>query len=176
MTGQASILRVLGIDPGSTVGIFDARWVVIDNGGGLPWVQLHRAQAAQAVDAFELDDEVMPRLCSVAQPGEVRILAVERFVIARGSMRGGAHARRTSERAGSIAAAGERHGWTVVQRNAAQVKAWATDGRLDKAGLLDLCRGMRHARDAARHTLFAAVHDGGVPDPLSKHWNEETNR
>jgi len=24
---------------------------------------------------------------------------------------------------------------------------------------------------AARHALFAAVHDGGIPDPLSKEFN-----
>jgi hypothetical protein len=49
------------------------------------------------------------------------------------------------------------------------VKPWATDERLEAAGLLDLTKGMRHARDAARHALFTAVKDGGVPDPLSKH-------
>jgi hypothetical protein len=52
------------------------------------------------------------------------------------------------------------------------VKPWATDERLEAAGLLDLTKGMRHARDAARHALFTAVKDGGVPDPLSKHAHE----
>jgi hypothetical protein len=47
------------------------------------------------------------------------------------------------------------------------VKPWATDERLAAAGLLDPTKGMRHARDAARHALFCAVRDFGLPDPLS---------
>jgi hypothetical protein len=56
----------------------------------------------------------------------------------------------------------------VVLRSAAEVKPWATDTRLEAAGLLSACTGMRHARDAARHALFAAVKDAGAPDPLSR--------
>jgi hypothetical protein len=47
------------------------------------------------------------------------------------------------------------------------VKPWAVDKRLHAAGLLDMTAGMRHARDAARHALFCAVKDYGLPDPLS---------
>jgi hypothetical protein len=53
-------------------------------------------------------------------------------------------------------------------RSAADVKPWATDTRLQAAGLLDLTKGMRHARDAARHALFCAVCDFGLTDPLSR--------
>lgn len=156
-------LRVLGVDPGTTVGIADVRYVDV----GTSWVQLGRVWVAQAVSSFELDEALAPRLHN----SDRGVLAIERFVVARGSMRGGAHARRTAERAGDIAALGERLGWTVVMRNASQVKAWATDTRLEAAGLLEACKGKRHARDAARHALFAAVHDGAIPDPLSKEWN-----
>lgn len=53
-------------------------------------------------------------------------------------------------------------------RPAATVKVWATDRRLQKAGLFDLTAKMADARDAARHAIFCAVHDCGWPDPLSK--------
>lgn len=55
-------------------------------------------------------------------------------------------------------------------RTAAQVKPWATNDRLNAAGLLDLCTGMRHARDSARHALFTAVRDLNLTDPLSKEY------
>jgi hypothetical protein len=61
-----------------------------------------------------------------------------------------------------------RRGARWFQRPAAHVKPWATDERLEAAGLLEATKGMRHARDAARHALFAACKDGGIPDPLSK--------
>ena len=53
-------------------------------------------------------------------------------------------------------------------RPAVTVKAWATDKRLLAAGLYDLTAKMPDSRDAARHSLYAAVHDAGWPDPLSK--------
>jgi hypothetical protein len=56
----------------------------------------------------------------------------------------------------------------VFLRAAALVKPWATDRRLTAAGLLDPTAGMGHARDAARHALYAAVHLQLTTDPLSK--------
>lgn len=53
-------------------------------------------------------------------------------------------------------------------RNAGDVKPWATDDRLDEAGVLKLCKGMGHARDAARHALFTGVKAGLMTDPLSR--------
>jgi hypothetical protein len=56
------------------------------------------------------------------------------------------------------------------QRTASAVKGWATDKRL-AAVSSEFARdatGMRHARDAGRHALFCAVHDAGMPDPLSR--------
>lgn len=53
-------------------------------------------------------------------------------------------------------------------RAAGQVKPWSTDRRLEAAGLLKLTEGNTHSRDACRHALYAAVWDGGMPDPLSR--------
>jgi hypothetical protein len=55
----------------------------------------------------------------------------------------------------------------VVEYTAAEVKTWATDERLKAAGI-DLAPEMRHARDGGRQGLFAACHDLGATDPLSK--------
>jgi hypothetical protein len=55
----------------------------------------------------------------------------------------------------------------VVEHTATQVKPWATDERLRAAGI-ELPPEMRHARDGGRQACFAASHDLGAPDPLSK--------
>lgn len=56
----------------------------------------------------------------------------------------------------------------VVQRPAAHVMPWATNERLVAAGLWQPTVGVKDARAAARHALFCACHDLGVPDPLSR--------
>jgi hypothetical protein len=63
-----------------------------------------------------------------------------------------------------------RFGVPCAARTASQVKLWGTDGRLARAGLADVTNpaAMRHARDGQRHGLFCAVHDCGLPDPLSR--------
>lgn len=56
----------------------------------------------------------------------------------------------------------------LSERPAGVVKPWATDKRLEACGLLARTRGMPHARDAARHALFSACRDVGLPDPLGR--------
>lgn len=94
-------------------------------------------------------------------------LATERFV-ARG--RASAVQSLTRDLVGQLQEIAHGHEARFVQRSASEVKPWATDARLEAAGLLEATKGMRHARDAVRHALFAAVKDGGLPDPLSKAW------
>lgn len=101
-------------------------------------------------------------------------LATERFV-ARG--RASAVQSITRDLVGQLQEIAHSHGARFVQRSASEVKPWATDCRLQAAvlsgdsNLFLHTAGMRHARDAARHALFAAVKDGGLPDPLSKNWS-----
>jgi hypothetical protein len=101
------------------------------------------------------------------------VLAMERFVV------GNRASRSSTSAAGATTRnlLGELLAWAdtfprvqvrSVQRPAGAVKPWATDERLAAAGLLDITKGMNHARDAARHALFAAVADFGQPDPLSR--------
>lgn len=152
---------VIGVDPGSTTGV-----CVLRPGQGVHpvAVQIHGSEG------------VAPYIRSVVEctpPEDTVLLAVEQFVVS-------ARASRSSTPAGGRAAreliaalsdlAGELrddYQITTVLRPAALVKPWATDHRLDAAGLLEPCKGMGHARDAARHALYAAVKAGLAPDPLS---------
>jgi hypothetical protein len=98
------------------------------------------------------------------------VLAVERFIVAMRSSRLSTPraAATTRDMVGAVTALGrELPGVSVVQRCAAEVMPWASDKRLTAAGLYDITRAMPHARAAARHALFAAVRDCGLPDPLS---------
>lgn len=98
------------------------------------------------------------------------VLAVERFVVGPRSSRLSTPqaAASTRDMVGKVLALGaELSGVTVVQRSAAEVMPWASDKRLSAIGLLSVTKGMPHARAASRHALFAAVRDGGMPDPLS---------
>jgi hypothetical protein len=138
---------IIGVDPGRTTGIaalslFDGELTshsLIQCSHDVPrWLVGHMFDAAQPVDRL--------------------VLAVERFVVR-------ARAGRSSD-----AAAGEITrdliGATVYLRSASDVKPWATDKRLEAAGIT-APPAMRHSLDGARHALFAAVHDCGLPDPLS---------
>ena len=158
-------LRVIGIDPGPTPGI-----VVLEYAGG------------QAVgrDVVQCTSGIAPYLLgSILDDAVVRTLVqVEKFVVsarsARSSSAGAGAVTRdlVGRLAGEVTDYGRRHPEVAVeyaQRPAVGVKAWATDDRLTAAGLVEVCKGMRHAKDAARHALYAATADGGIRDPLSPH-------
>jgi hypothetical protein len=154
-------LRVVAIDPGPTPGI-----VVLDfSDPALLEVEVVQCTAG----ACSLIVEALLR----DKPHTRTLLATEKFVIGRKSMRSGAAGATTRDMVGELQRVGlQAEGEvTFVQRSASQVKPWATTGgRLDKAGLIALTKGMVHARSASWHALFAAVHDGGIPDPLSRDW------
>ncbi len=138
--------RVIGVDPGPTPGI-----VVLSV----------EDEQLSDVGVMQCSAELLYTLVATFNPYKEAIVAVERFVV-----RGRANAAQSLTR-DQVANLERIHPLTFV-RNASQVKAWATDARLEAAGLLDACKGMRHARDAARHALFAAVKDAGLTDPMSK--------
>lgn len=159
-------VRVIGIDPGPIPGFVLLRFNRTPF--GVAQVVQCTHNAAPKIFGALLD----------AIDDTPTLVQIERFVVGRRSGRS------------STAAAGEvtrdligalrevwsdrdssptgRLGGRWLQRSASQVKPWATDLRLEAAGLIEATKGMRHARDAARHALFAAVHDGGIPDPLGK--------
>jgi hypothetical protein len=60
------------------------------------------------------------------------------------------------------------HSRPVQLCTAKRAKEWATDARLEAVFLAEDLKGMRHARDAARHALFLAASSGAIHDPLSR--------
>ena len=95
---------------------------------------------------------------------EDAVVAVEQFVVGRGSMRAGHDGAVTRDLIGAL----QQIAPLAYLRTASEVKPWASDLRMAAAGLLEPTKQLRHARDAARHALFAAVADCGIPDPLSR--------
>ena len=160
-------LCVIGIDPGPVPG----------------FVRLHFKNGrlvARWTHVLQCSANVAPEilLSLLNDPGGLwpnTIVATERFVVGRRAARSStAHAGAvTRDLVGLLGHIAREEDAPLVERSAAQVKPWATDNRLKAVqvsgtSLLDLVSSVgRHARDAARHALFAAVHDGGVPDPLS---------
>ena len=154
------LLRVVGIDPGPVPGI-----VVLDAQAGV----LLGAEVLQCTAGLA------PLLLEKLILDVPSLVATERFVVGRRAGRSAAAAAgaRTRDLVGELRHVVDteqrHHGrsrW--IDRSAGEVKPWATDARLDAAGLAALTKGMRHARDGARHALFAAVRDGALPDPLSR--------
>ena len=148
--------RYLGIDPGPTPGFV----LLMPHAGGRGGISVRVVQCDRATALGTLDMLLNRELDTV--------VAIERFVVGRGSMKSGMAGEVTRGLVDSLAMYARDKGAGTVLRSASEVKPWATDTRLDAAGLLDPTKGMRHARDAARHALFAAVKDGVLPDPLSR--------
>ncbi len=147
--------NIIGVDPGPVPGIVVLS--VWDNGE----FDAHAIQCSHTIASTLVDG-------LVRNAGEEAcLIAVERFVVGRGSMRSRKDGVITRDLVGQLQRVSNVLGTTYTERTAAAIKPWASEERLALAGLLEPTKGMRHARDAARHALFAAVRDGGLSDPLS---------
>lgn len=146
---------VIGVDPGLTTGVCALH--LVDRAMAVePLVfQAHGYEASMLLVAALVDDTVH----------DDALIAVERFVVSTRSARSShaAAGQLTRELIGSLGTLGVQ----TFHRSASIVKTWATDERLDAAGLTAVTKGMNHARDAARHALYAAVHESLLSDPLS---------
>lgn len=156
--GSLGVVRVVGVDPGPIPGV-----AMLVTGAG-------RTRAA----VFQCNADAVLTLLGMlldSQPAAaLTVLAVEQFIVGRRAARSAAPGAGmvTREMVGAVARLGDAlPGIHVVRRAAHDVMRWATDERLDAAGLLSVTRGMPHARAASRHALYAAVRDGNLPDPLS---------
>lgn len=152
-------MYIVGIDPGPVVGVVRLQLAV----------QLGASATLLSAEALQVTPGASATLLDALIQGDEAAVAVERFVV-------GPRAARSSTPAGGAAARevvrlvadwATLRGLRYWSRSAAEVKPWATDARLAAAGLMEPTTGMRHARDAARHALFAAVKTYGLPDPLS---------
>lgn len=153
---------IVGVDPGLTTGLF-----ALGLSASTSW-QLRTADPIAA--QIHGSEGVIPFVETLlARNYTERLVAIEQFVLGtRATRSSSAHAGRvTRALITEVSRLANDLGVDVFTRSAAMVKPWATDKRLEAAGLLDHCTGMGHARDAARHALYAAVHCGLMGDPLS---------
>lgn len=198
------MISIIGIDPGGTTGV--ALLQMRPGADGTPRYCLPKAfqVGTRRAGRGERSEGIVERLefefpleFQAAQLGRAPLLfAVEKFVV--GPRAGRAGTPQASEVArkviGQIHALAYDLDATIVERTASQVKLWATDARLRRAGgvaaywpddkasvpglepsLYDATAKLPHARDAARHALFAAVQDVRWPDPLSRaYWEPLT--
>lgn len=145
------------MDPGETVGLCRLTYAVDHS---LLMCDVVQCTASTALDLLEV-------LLRVPTGTEV-YFGVERYVrnLRGGGGKAGARTRDMVGSAITMAQSGRLS--FVAQRSASAVKEWGTDARLKAAGILADTKVGAHARDAARHALYAAVADGKIPDPYSK--------
>jgi hypothetical protein len=154
----------LGIDPGPTTGM--ALLVYRDH-------LLARAEIYQC-NATAAPGLLSYLLSTTRNPGTLPDLRVscqiERFVrspkVLKGS--GPGVTAKLADELENLAVAQAPTRCAVRVRSAGEVKPWATDERLERAGLLDLVPKQPDGKDACRHALFTACHDAGQADPLSR--------
>lgn len=150
---------VIGVDPGQTTGIVGL--ACNDRGSSGPGLPV-------APMVVQCDPgSVVPIVCVLLDRhlDYVPHIAVEEFVVGPRAARSrtpqaGRIARRLINDLASLGRA------PVVLRPAGLVKPWATERRMAAAGLIAPTNGMGHARDAARHALYEAVHAGIIADPM----------
>ena len=154
-----SARTVIGIDPGPVPGLVLLRFE--------PGVVLLQAGAMQST--HQLLPEILEGLLTT-QLDDDALVQIERFVVGPRAARSSTPTagEQTRQVVWAVQQVARRCDVELVARNAVAVKLWATDQRLTAAGLTQMTKGMRHARDAARHALFAAVDQAEAPDPLSR--------
>ena len=155
-----TVLRgALGIDPGPHTGLYAAWWDPQD------WALEHCiARECAAADAAAALHEMLH-----GHDGgwPVHTAGIEAFVARRKSVKlHGVRANHVVVQVAELTGVLAGYGIPVIARPAGMVKPWATDKRLEAAGLLKLAGSSPHVKDAGRHLLFSAC-QAGLPDPLS---------
>lgn len=150
----------LGIDPGPVPGMFLAIWEP-----GKREAVMTRAFQCDAAGAGGLLSMILAVYGEMITCGQV-----EEFRTLHGAGTRGAHASVTRQQVITLSALAAERGVIIHVRHSSAVFPWATDKRLKAAGLYEATTALKDARAASRHALFVAVHDGGLPDPLSSRW------
>lgn len=150
------VIRVLGIDPGGTTGVCDLQFS--EDGW---WVAPFQVNSTGG-----LHNELLAMLTTRPYPNAV---AIEQFVVSRRAGRSSTASagKQARDIIGAVQELCRQAKVPVVAHSASQVKNWASDDRLKAAGLYAPTRGLGHARDAARHALYAAHWYLRCPDPLT---------
>jgi hypothetical protein len=148
----------LGIDPGPGGGMVLGGWKPGEREASLALAWQGTAADAPGQLALILGEYGLLITCG----------QIEEFRTGIGPGARGKHATVTRGAIPVLASLAAEHGVKLAVRHSSQVMPWTTDKRLRAAGLYAATTGKRHSRAAGRHCLFAAVHDGGLPDPLSR--------
>jgi hypothetical protein len=158
------VVSAIGIDPGPTTGICFMEFI---EGGKYPLpehnitlIQANAGTALRVTEAYLAQFYGDERIIK-------RVAGVEAFVTGQSAGTRGRNADLTRQYVMKFAEMLELFGYYVKIRKAGDVKPWATDKRLLRAGVPKLPDSMRHSGDGARHCLFAAVKDAGMRDPLA---------
>ena len=153
------VITSLGIDPGGTSGLFLGSW---KPGARKPF--LWRAWQCDMAGTPELLGWILDHHTGISVAVTEAFDARERSRKMRGFS--------ASAMAGLIAELDLILSVANVPGAAyppARIKTWATDKRLEAAGLIAATAGMPdHARDASRGCLFGACKHAGLRDPLSR--------
>jgi hypothetical protein len=157
---RARPLATLGIDVGGTAGFLLGAWLAGEREAAL--AQAYQCDGAAAAGLM--------RMLMREYAGVLAAVGIEWFVSGPRAVKlANTNPAEIREQVSSLSAIAEDCGLPVFARPAGQVKPWATDERLRRAGLIAVTAGMpRHARDGGRCGLYTAVLDCGLPDPLSR--------
>lgn len=163
-----NIISVVAIDPGPITGMCFLDYAVIDAvRPPQPQVTLFQADGRSADAVLEA---MLARWYGAQSLVDQRFGAVEKFVTGRSAGSRGGDAEVTRQLVMQLTERLQLYGYPVKIRSAAEIKPWATDKRLERAGIVgdsSLHGKARDAYDAARHALFAAVKDAKIKDPLA---------
>lgn len=152
-------LSIVGVDPGKACGICfldyqDTKLIASAR------LQVNSGSVLYVMETLLLraynDPDAVPK----------RFAGIEPFITGNSAGTKGDPAEETRQLAFAFGELLQVYGYYVQRRKAADVKPWASDERLKAAGIYDEHTGMRHANDASRQALYAAVHDAYRPDPL----------
>jgi hypothetical protein len=161
---KQQVESVIGIDPGEVTGISFLDYIG-DRIAGTMQVQVDASSAVALLESLLLRFYNNPEVI-IRRWGQV-----EEFVTGQSAGTKGKPAEVTRQLVFALGETLQLYGYHVKIRKKADIykkdgSGWASDKRLEKAGVIRQLDGMRHANDASRHALYCAVHDAYKPDPL----------
>jgi hypothetical protein len=163
LNAPGPIVSCIGVDPGPTTGLCFLDYV----GGaivGRTSIQVDGESGLLTLEAmmraYYADPEVVVK----------RYAGIEKFETAQGAGTKGDAADYTRQGVMKFAELLQMWGYHTKIRKKVEIwnkkdGNWASDKKLEAAGILRPPE-MRHANDAGRHCLYAAVHDAFRPNPL----------
>lgn len=165
------IISVVGLDPGPTTGMAFLDYHQLPGGlwSPVPEALLLQAEGNAAVLVLEA---MLKGRYGPDRPVAGRFGSVERFVTGRSAGTGSRASDPTRQLVMMLTECLQLYGYAAKLRSAADVKPWASDKRLIRAGIATAGSGihgkLRDGYDGGRHALFCAVQDARMPDPLAR--------